>query len=329
VLGLFVIMSVEYRRCSFGAVLFALVGGVVTTAWPATAQQPQLGNKVLAGVGIDAGTQPTPGLYIVDRFISYSAHQARDRNGDALPLEGLDIAASGNAFGVAFTTHPRNWPYLNFVATFPLAHISLSIDDPRVSLDRSGLGDIFVQPLKVGWRSKRSDAVAGYAFNAPTGKFEPKVGGVGQGHWTHQFSAGGAAYADTSRTSRASMLATFEVNGRKRTVDIRRGNMLQLQGGAGVKPTAMLMLGVAGYALWQVSDDSGADLPTALRGLRTRVYGLGPEVDLTIPTLRMRVNVRVEWEFGVRSRTDGAVAATSLSFLAWAPSPPTSPAADR
>jgi hypothetical protein len=311
------------------AALFALVAACVTTAWTATAQQPQLSGKVLAGVGIDAGTQPMPGLYILDRFISYSAHQARDRNGDALPLEGLDVAASGNAFGVAFTTHPQNWPYLNFAAAFPLAHISLSIDDPRVSLDRSGLGDIFVQPLKLGWRGKRSDAVTGYAFNAPTGKFEPKTGGVGQGHWTHQFSVGGAAYTDTTRMSRASMLATFEVNGRKRGVDIRRGNTFQLQGGAGVKPTGTLLLGVAGYALWQVADDSGADLPNALRGARTRVYGLGPEVDLMIPTLRIRLNVRVEWEFGVRSRTDGAVAATSLSYLAWAPRPPTPPAANR
>src|SRR4030095_6401640 len=115
-------MSAVYGRRSLGAralaALFALVAAFVTTAWPATAQQPQLGNKVLAGVGIDAGTQPMPGFYIVERFTSYSAHQARDRNGDALPFEGLGIAASGNSFGVAFTAHPQNWPYLNFAASF-------------------------------------------------------------------------------------------------------------------------------------------------------------------------------------------------------------------
>ena len=42
-------------------------------------------------------------------------------------------------------------------------------------------------------------------------------------------------------------------------------------------------IGLAGFGLWQVTPDKGADLPATLRGGRTRVFGLGPELDVTIP----------------------------------------------
>jgi hypothetical protein len=321
----------ETRRSGSSATSLARVcllsGACALAAWPAAAQQ--LGPKVLAGVGIDAGTQPMPGLYVIDLLVDFSSVEARNRNGDPLPLEGLDISAAGDAVGVAFITHPGGLPYLTFAASVPVARISISIDHPLTSIDRFGLSDLFVQPLKLGWRGQRHDIVAGYAFYAPTGKFEPRTDtGVGRGHWTHEFAVGGAAYTSTERGSRASMLATFELNERKRGIDIRRGNMFQMQGGAGVTATRMMLLGVAGYALWQVSDDSGADLPDVLRGARTRVFGLGPELDLTIPALRMRANIRFEWDFGVRARPQGQVLGAGLVYRAWAPTPRTS-AADR
>jgi hypothetical protein len=300
------------------------LAALVCAAAPLAAQQ--LGAKVLAGTGIDAGTQVMPGLYVLNRLVYFTANEARGRNGDRLPFEGLDISAFGDALGIAFIAHPRNLPYLNFAASVPLARLSLSSEDPRVSIDRSGLSDLFVQPLKVGWRGKRHDLVAGYAFYAPTGRFEPKSGfGVGRGHWTHEIAVGGASYTSTERGSRASALATLELNGRKRGVDIRRGTMFQIQGGAGARVKKVAVLGVAGYALWQISDDSGADLPESLRGLRTRVFGVGPEADLTIPALRMRVDVRMEWDFGVRARPDGQVFASALSYRPWAPTPPALP----
>src|SRR4029077_8841124 len=99
--------------------------------------------KVLAGVGIDAGTQPLPGLYVVNRLVDFTAVEARTRTGDPLPLEGLDISALGNAVGVAFTAHPAKLPYLNFAASVPIARISLSIDHPLPSIDRFALRALF------------------------------------------------------------------------------------------------------------------------------------------------------------------------------------------
>ncbi len=224
--------------------------------------------------------------------------------------------------GLGFTTQPRSagTPYFSFAAGVPLARISLSIDDPRANIDRAGLGDLFVQPLKLGWRKKRYDAVATYAFYAPTGRFEPRSGGgVGRGYWTHQFAIGGAGYGESDRMRRASVLVSYDLNLKKRGIDIRRGNTLQIQGGAGVGVFRVVTVGIAGFAMWQVSDDVGADIPPALSGLSSRAFGIGPEIDVLIPALRVKVELRVEREFGARSRPEGRVSLGGVSHQLWRP----------
>jgi hypothetical protein len=299
-----------------------LLVAVAFAAKAASAQQ-QLGTKVMGGLGIDAGTQGPPGLYVLDRLLQFDATKARDRNGALLPIQGLDLSARANAIGVAYTFAPKPAsPLLTVSAAVPWARLSLSSDEPLASIDRFGLGDVFVQPIKVGWRHPNFDVVTSYAFFAPTGKFEPKSGAsVGRGHWTQQFSLGGAIYLDTTRAMRASMLMSYELNGRKRGIDITRGDMLDVQGGAGTTVFRAVVVGVAGYALWQVRNDRGADLPPVLAGARTRSYGLGPEIDVVIPKLGLRGEFRYEWDFGTKARPQGAVFAGGLGYRAWAPSP--------
>ncbi len=198
----------------------------------AAAAQQQLGTKVMGGLGIDAGVQGPPGLFVLDRLIQFDATKARDRNGAPLPIQGLDLSARANAIGIAYTFASKS-TLLTVSAAVPWTRISVNSDDPIVSIDQFGLGDVFVQPIKAGWRHPRYDVVTSYAFFAPTGKFEPGSGAsVGRGNWTQQFSLGGAAYTDSGHTRRASLLASYELNGRKRGIDITRGDMLGLQGAA-------------------------------------------------------------------------------------------------
>ena len=209
-------------------------------------------------------------------------------------------------------------PYLTFAAGLPVATIHVNSDEPAASLNGYGFSDLFVQPIKVGWRQHRFDLVTAYVVYAPTGHFEPRSGaGPGRGYWTHQFSVGGALFADSTRTHRLSALASYERNTRKRGIDIQRGDMFQIQGGAGATVKKIAMLGLAAYGLWQVTPDRGADIPTTLRGGRTRVFGLGPEMDVTIPQWKTRVALRVEREFGVESRPKGQVIALSVAYAAW------------
>jgi hypothetical protein len=295
----------------------ALFGAMLFLVQPASAQT-QLGHKLLAGAGVDAGTQSESGLYLLDRFAYYSAERLNDQAGHRLPIRGLDIEVYGNMLGLALTIKPRGAPYLSIAAAAPMANIHVSVSDPRVTIDRSGFGDLYVQPIKLGWKQERYDVVSAYSFYAPTGEFEPRRGGVGRGYWTHQFSLGGAIRS-RDRILRASALASYDLNLRKRSIDIRRGNMFQLQGGAGLMVFPMIGIGVASYALWQVSDDVGTDIPPALRGLRTRVFGLGPELNLILPKIGLRADTRLEWDLGARSRPEGIVLVTGIGYRAWYP----------
>jgi hypothetical protein len=286
---------------------------VALASRPADAQQ--LGYKLLGSLGIDAGTQPPPGLAFVDQSIRFGSSQLLDRQGNVVPIDGLRIAAWGSALGVSYTTKTRAAPFLTFALGVPVASIHVSTDDPAASLNGFGFADVVVQPIKVGWRQRRFDLVTGYAAYVPTGHFEPRGGAnLGQGHWTHQLSVGGAV-RDSAQTFRASALASYEMNARNRGIDVRRGNMLQLQGGAGAAVRRIFTIGLAGYALWQVTPDRGTDIPPALRGQRSRAFGLGPEVDATIPHWKTHVALRVEREFGVRSRPRGQVIALSVSHI--------------
>lgn len=296
-----------------------------------SAAQQDLGHKTLGTAGLDAGSQAEPGLYIVERALFYGADEARDRNGDRIPVD-IELDAFGNALGVVGVVEFRPLAtYLTAAVAIPLAHVTVATQRPEASVDRFGLGDVYVQPVKLGWRWRRCDLGIGYGFYAPTGRFEPGgKEGVGRGHWTHQLSGGGTAYLDRRRTWSASALVSYDHNERKRGVDITRGDTVQLQGGAGKRLLRFLQVGIAGYALWQVRDDAGSDLPRVLRGARDRIFGVGPEVNVLVPPIRSRLSVRYERELGARTRPQGQVLVLGLTFVArvtrpHTPAPPPGP----
>jgi hypothetical protein len=284
------------------------------------------------GLGIDAGEQGPPGLFLIYRLIDFTANKSRDRNGDLQPIPGLKIGARAHALAFLFTAKPHDGPYLNAVLSLPLGVTSLHSGAPPAAFNDLGLTDIFVSPLRVGWRQPHFDVVTSYGFYAPTGRFRPDdPASIGRGYWINQLCLGGAAYVDTARRNRASVLVAYEKNQRRREVDARRGDLLNVQGGAGATVYNNVVAGLAAYALWQVSDDKGTYVPALTAG-RTRAFGLGPEIDLTIPKLRARVDLRAEWDFGVVAHPQGVLLVVGAEYLAWMPpiktgaSPPPRPA---
>lgn len=277
----------------------------------------ELGHRVLGSVGLDAGSQPGEGVYAGDRFFYFSSDRLIDRKGDPVPVQGLEVGAYANVVGVSGTLRPEGWPYLSAAFAVPAAWLSTKSDLPPTDIARFGLGDIFVQPLMVGWRLPRLDTVASYSFYAPTGQINRR--GLGQPQWTQQFSAGGTVFFDDQRAFRVSALASYNLYHQKVGIDITRGDSVQIQGGLGGRLLQVLDVGVVGYALWQVGDDRGPDLPPALRGAREQVFGVGPEIGLTIPVLRAKLTARYVWDLGAKARLEGQVLAVSLSFLAWPP----------
>jgi hypothetical protein len=288
-----------------------------------------LGHKLQGLIGLDAGRIPEPGLYLIDRVVSYGADELRDRNGNLIPLGNLRLHGFSNAAGISYTVQfPKTSLWLSTTAAAPLARLRLNINDrPEASFDRFGLADIYIQPVRLGWRREQFDLIASYGVYLPTGT-SPLAGGKGlsNGHVTHEFSAGGTIFTNRNRGVFLSALASYDHNLRKRSIDITRGDTFQIQGGVGVSSFNQLVeAGLAGHGLWQVQDDRGADVPPALRGARDRVYGLGPEVAVVLKRIRSQLRVRYEWDVSVQSRPKGNVFVAGIILTIKRP-PPQRPA---
>ena len=162
--------------------------------------------------------------------------------------------------------------------------------------------------------------VTSYNLYLPTGR-SPLAGGKGvsSGQITQEFSGGGAVYFN-DRSQFLTALASYQLNTRQRGIDITRGDSVQIQGGIGTKLFRELAeTGIAGYALWQVRDDRGTELPPVLAGARDRVYGLGPEGAILIKAIQGQLRVRYEWDFGVRARPQGHIFVAAINFLVHQP----------
>jgi hypothetical protein len=302
------------------AISFALVAATALFPAQAAAQQINTGHKIMGALGLDAGVQPPAGVYVGDRGLYYSSNTLVDRNGRPLAV-GLDLEALANGAGpMAVVQLPWAGTYLNVSVSLPLARVTGTLRQPEASLDKFGLGDIYVQPVRLGWRLRHFDLGAGYAFYAPTGRFEPGgSGGVGRGQWTQEISVPAAVYFDARRTWQVSALMSCEINSPKIGLHITRGSTVQIQGGAGGRLLSFLRAGVVGYAEWQVTDDTGSALPPVLAGARDRAFGVGAEMDFVIRPLRTALVVRYTHDVAVQARPLGQLLLIGFTVIVWNP----------
>src|SRR5262245_29709892 len=109
----------------------------------AAAQSADLGHRLPGGVGLDAGSQPEPGMYFLDRFVWFASDRVNDREGNALPIVNFDGDAVANAVGMSGTTLIGD-VYLTVAFAIPLVKLSVSADQPEASVDRFGLGSVYI-----------------------------------------------------------------------------------------------------------------------------------------------------------------------------------------
>jgi hypothetical protein len=87
------------------------------------------------------------------------------------------------------------------------------------------VGDLFVQPLWLGWTLTHWDVAFGYGFYAPTGKYDtttrPLPGGatvttaaadnIGLGFWTHQLQGAVTWYPWAHKATAVITVLTYEI----------------------------------------------------------------------------------------------------------------------
>jgi hypothetical protein len=293
---------------------------------PLTGHAQLSGQNTKGDFGLLAGTQPPPGFYVIPMFYDYTADTLRDQNGDKLsPLGGGGSIDAGAAIaGLMWVSEKKIlggtygfsiWPAVtNNALEFP----PLQVDD-EVS---TGLADLYIQPIALGWNTGRADFLAGLGLYAPTGDYE--AGGDsnrGLGMWTYELFGGTTVYFDEAKSWHFAAFAAYETHGEKDGTDVRVGDILTLEGGFGKSfMDGAANVGIAYYAQWKVSDDDfglGFIPPGGPLLDRHRVYGIGPEITIPLASKKKLygfLNLRYLWESGARTSLEGNTFLITFSF---------------
>lgn len=182
------------------------------------------------------------------------------------------------------------------------------------------IADMYVEPINLGWHLPQLDVLATFGFFAPTGSYDPdKAINNGLGRWAEMFGLGAVVYLDAARSWSVSAMTRYLTHQKQEGVDIRVGDNFALEWGVGKtfrpeswKPAiAQLDTGVVGYAQWQVTDNRGSDIPPPLRGIKSNIFAVGPEIAAT--TKFGRFFARYLFEFGAQNAPEG-----QAFFFGWA-----------
>jgi hypothetical protein len=278
----------------------------------------QLGGENLRGdYGMKSGSQGPAGFYLGDIFYFYRTDTVKNLNGDDL-LKSPAIDIFGNFILGSYVTKKKilgaNYA---FTVALPVLNTELALPSLNVGAQTWGLADMYIKPLELGWHFKHADAVAGYAFMAPTGRYTAGANdNTGLGMWSNEFSAGTTLYLDQGRKWHAAATGFYEIHTSKQDLDAKTGDIFTLEGGAG---RAFLQgyanAGLAYVGQWKVTEDSGSDVNLLVRGKKGSMFALGPE--LNMPVSKKGIFLGFKYLFDVRSRlaTSGDYLVLSLTYV--------------
>ena len=239
-----------------------------------------LGLKLRGDTGLQSGSQPGPGVYFV-LPLYYRADYSSVRLADGRELSG-DVNTTVNLFASAIAVTTK-WKVLGATYGFqivpPFMRQRLTAIDSRIEKSNSyGFADMFVQPISLGWRLKHADFQAGYGFYAPTGSGDRSLD-----MWVHELIGGTTVFLDAAHAWHVAGTVYYDINQRKRSDDIKVGDFLTWQGGAGRSFLKGLgSAGVAYLAQWKMTRDTGTDIGPLLGGGKNKAIGVGPEVNVPL-----------------------------------------------
>ncbi|MEA3232548.1 MAG: transporter [Thermodesulfobacteriota bacterium] len=296
------------------------------------------GHHSPGGWGLQSGTQvPTPGGFMVSPLYSrYYSDRLVDENGDEFQLFEGNRDITVNAVGL-FGWWVSKWNILgaNWGMLGTVAAVDNNISFASFDFDGEfGLTDIYLQPINLGWHLKQADFMVSYGIYFPTGSYEYGADdNNGLGMWTHEFGAGTTLYFDSEKKWHISAMGYLETHSEKKDTDIQVGEILTVEGGLGRSWfEGALSVGIAYYAQWKLTEDevglgttdqvesllpSGRQVPSSLKLKKSRLYGLGPEINFPIvikDKLISIVTARYQWEFDARSTLEGQTFNLFINF---------------
>lgn len=178
----------------------------------------------------------------------------------------------------------------------------------------AGIGDLAVTPLLLGWDDGNWHGNGGFAIWIPIGSYqEDRFVNPGRNYWSFG-SHVALSWLDEPSGWDLSAAALYVVNLENPATDYDSGNVLHANIYAGKLVAPWLKIGIAGYALQQITGDSGSG--ATLGDFRARVYGLGPAVrfGIDIGDAELPLLLKYYREFGAGNTFEGNLVSIGTSF---------------
>jgi hypothetical protein len=269
--------------------------------------------------GIKGSSLPPPGLYFRDYNAFYIAGQVNDAAGNAAVLPSdfkaivyanvprliwiTDAKVLGGNVGVDALL-PLEYQSQRFSLT-PGAHV------PLYDHHSFGIGDFFAEGT-LSWHPQQFDFAVGAGSWMPTGdSAKGPTTRAGLGYWTPMLTAGVTWYIDSDKTWAISALSRYEINTKDRDTHDTVGQVYTMEWGVSKTLAKIFDVGAVGYYQQKVSRDTG-NYPAYLSPYN-RVAAVGPEVSVVIPSAKMFLSLRYEYEFMAESRAQGDTVCLTLT----------------
>jgi len=288
---------------TFRKIQFTLLLALMVFAGSTFAQER---GQYLPGLrGLNTAEQPGEGFTYVNIFTYYPTGTVKDRNGNTIPGDfDLDIVADTS---LLFYTPKKKIFGATYSASVAIPFLNTAVTIPRIDASGSGggIGDIYVEPLSLGWAFKKGKARVAYGFTAPTG-----VDATTSDYFGHQFTVGGTYNPGKTGLWQINASSVWEAHHRKQNSDLKVGNNVTFEYGVGktwVKNQGkqLLQFGVVGYSEFQLTNDSGTAVAPINPGGKDQVHAIGPEFGVILPPKKFNFFIRVLPEYAARSRTRG------------------------
>ncbi len=316
---------------------------MVTAGAGALSQAGEIGHFNGGVPGIRDFAMPEPGFYCTVYSYRYASDRLNDSHGDEVDTVtgsrgrlrltvdvDLDLYVVAPALIWVSPWEVLGARYGAYVlpsfATSTVGASLATLSGRGGSLDvdsRFGAGDLYVQPLWLGWSFTHWDLALGYGFYAPVGRYStetvslPVVGSVtaeaedniGLGFWTHQAQGAVSWYPWEHRGTAVSTALTYEIHGDKEGFDLTPGQNLTVNWGVSqylpldADKNLLLEVGPAGYSSWQITDDSGSDAGDP--DVHDQVHAVGAQLGLTYVPWQAALNLHYFYEVAARDRFQG------------------------
>jgi hypothetical protein len=272
--------------------------------WCATAAQAQ--NRGVYPLGLSAinsGVSAEPGLTYNNSFLFYARSEQKGGNGEVLATGQQSVLLDMNTFLWASTGQIAMLGGARFSSaiTIPIANNSLSSSTQGAISGGGGLGDLYFQPVILGWRTERVDIRGIFGFLAPTGKFNAgATDNVGNGYWTPVLAAGQTFYLSGDKATTLSAFEMYEFHGTQSGTHIQPGETFDLDYSlmrAFTFADSRLQVGLVGYGAWQTTAKTGPNITPAEEAQRYRVNALGAGLNFVLPARKVTLSFKYFDEF--------------------------------